>query len=718
MDKVLSLTDLAGLSRRPSLNLKRQHSSSSPCPREESNKRQRVRSTSKPPSIPSSEKSTFTNARVSDICLSGQESSADSEAGIEELQFAFSVPENGDFDEDDKRGYSSDTNISATWTLYPNHKTESPHHCTRSSGSSSNHRLYPTSPMEGKPRTSKLFSPGNNIFDYEDPWMAVGVMLGVENTPKSPLKKRDFQKVLAEIPTPVTTPASSNDNVFGRNYNYLTPVLKDPTAQDMSLRSSSTFHSRTVPSPHKFVAGNRDAGGFQIFSPSTRSQPSLPNILHSLVPYPSDEATPTLLSSPTPSSRKHLFDLESSSEVGRQRRLNRSSTMADTTRPASDTIEQDQESEDLPLDSNRCYNDISDYHVDGVGLNDTNSSDYPGSNRSRRAGNTSSFSSPHSVFSHNQQGCLLYPRLQEQCISQFPNYSENTLRIQEVRRDEGPSSLLITPMRFADRELDHESVYARTPLSITAQQCLRTPERRTRNSAYRNKIPHNEKRTLTTRLISPTKARASPFCPVTPVTVGPDISSVEHGYYSPSMIAFHASQSNQLHNSPASSALSVHLDPRTKLSTKLDVSLHHAPARYRSLAPRSGTPTENSVRTPLNRGLPLLLPRSNVGRAAPASQHVLQSLFSKSPSSSDSPARALYRNSNENLTEEFNLQDVRPSSVQKTKIASPVSTYPIAEYKREEIERSADIRSEKLAKRAALCLNLFASDEVEPDSDD
>lgn len=38
MDEVLSLSDLAGLSRRSGRNLKRQHSSSSPCPREESNK--------------------------------------------------------------------------------------------------------------------------------------------------------------------------------------------------------------------------------------------------------------------------------------------------------------------------------------------------------------------------------------------------------------------------------------------------------------------------------------------------------------------------------------------------------------------------------------------------------------------------------------------------------------------------------------------------------
>ncbi|GAW09717.1 protein [Lentinula edodes] len=256
MDQVLSLSDLAGLSRRPGRNLKRQHSSSSPCPREESNKQHKAALLF----LTSSDESTFTSAEVSDLGPSRQESSSDFEEAVVESQFAFNIPDDGVLGKDDEQGHYN--NRFATWTVYPNRKTDSPEmvrHIGTADRSlprlsepkhlnvtltSPSYHVASENPME-YPHISNLSSqttPGSNIFDYEDPWMAIGVMLGVEKTPLKPLKKRDFRKILAEIPTPVATP-TSNVNIFATNH--LVPDLiiagsSSPSQLSDSKTSQST----------------------------------------------------------------------------------------------------------------------------------------------------------------------------------------------------------------------------------------------------------------------------------------------------------------------------------------------------------------------------------------------------------------------------------------------------------------------------------------------
>ncbi|KAK1229090.1 hypothetical protein PQX77_007852 [Marasmius sp. AFHP31] len=46
------------------------------------------------------------------------------------------------------------------------------------------------------------FSFSGNVLDYEDPWKAVGLVLGLEKPPHSPLRPRNFTAILAQIPSP------------------------------------------------------------------------------------------------------------------------------------------------------------------------------------------------------------------------------------------------------------------------------------------------------------------------------------------------------------------------------------------------------------------------------------------------------------------------------------------------------------------------------------
>ncbi|KAE9401519.1 hypothetical protein BT96DRAFT_604126 [Gymnopus androsaceus JB14] len=284
MDNVLSMPDLAGLARRPSRTLKRRHSSSSPCVREETSKRRRA------------------GSQVSDMDLLRHESSSDFEEGLAEPQFAFDIPEDGAFDDDKEEGYSSDTGHSATWTIYPKADTHTSSSSRRNPEphSISDSVASPPTFKESHPNksTSKMIS--GNIFDYEDPWTAVGVMLGIEDTPQTPLKKRDFRKVLAAIPTPLSTPAlgeaenydlDDGDEV-GASRAHTGGVLKNSNGDHHSQSSQTSGTAGLPTSNHNVdVSRNRGQNPFQIFSPATQSKPNLPNILHWLVPYSSDTSS-------------------------------------------------------------------------------------------------------------------------------------------------------------------------------------------------------------------------------------------------------------------------------------------------------------------------------------------------------------------------------------------------------------------------------------------
>ncbi|KAJ3867018.1 hypothetical protein EV359DRAFT_78979 [Lentinula novae-zelandiae] len=748
MDEVLSLSDLAGLSRRPGRNLKRHHSSCSPCPREESSKQHKAALQF----LTSSDSSTFTSTEVSDLGPSRRESSSDFEEAVVESQFAFNIPDDGVLGKDDKQGYSSDNNISATWTVYPNRKTDSPEmtryigpadrsshrplsrlsepkHLNVTSSSPSYH-VNSDNPME-YPHTSNSFSqttPESNIFDYEDPWMAIGVMLGVEKTPLKPLKKRDFRKILAEIPTPVATP-TSNVNIFATN-----DLVPDIIACSSSPSQLSDSKVRVSPSTYANTDAARNQ--FRIFSPSVQTQPIFPNTFRSLVPYSSDEAIFDPLSSPTDVNRLQPV-LDFSIDPGRGIANQAQSDILTNIRPRSGSSEFSSPNyaregkagsylapeQELPLFPNLCN------------VLDVNTNDHRASNRAADLSSSPLFG--HSLYSSSShlRGQVL-PRHRRQ--RHEPTHMHNHHHVpgglsdfQGVAASQGgdPSSPLLTPIQFAlsPRRSNFDSKYhVDFPFSAIAQagdEHLHTPEQRTRIGTYKNRTPHDDTDAPTIRLVTTTKQSTA----ASPSIVNPDVSS-------PNDLQLHASQSDQLRDDRRFAPASMpRLNPRTKLSTELDTSLHRAPARYRSPAVCPTNATENLPRTPQTRISPLLS-RFNASHAIPSSQSTLPTLFLKSP------ARRSARNYfHENTSKETDFQDTRQSTRednQKTKIVFPTPARSIvrdsASKPEEEDVRerglvesnvskqpipSAEVGSEKHSSREALRFSLFVDDEIVSDSE-
>ncbi|KAJ8072659.1 hypothetical protein PM082_016218 [Marasmius tenuissimus] len=58
------------------------------------------------------------------------------------------------------------------------------------------------SPLHCTDHFMPKFTFSGNVLDYEDPWKAVGLVLGLEKPPHSPLKPRNFTAMLAQIPSP------------------------------------------------------------------------------------------------------------------------------------------------------------------------------------------------------------------------------------------------------------------------------------------------------------------------------------------------------------------------------------------------------------------------------------------------------------------------------------------------------------------------------------
>ncbi|KAJ4495165.1 hypothetical protein C8J55DRAFT_554810 [Lentinula edodes] len=748
MDEVLSLSDLAGLSRRPGRNLKRQHSSSSPCPREESHKQHKTALQF----LTSSDESTFTSAEVSDLGPSRQESSSDFEEAVVEAQFAFNIPDDDVLGKDDEHGHSSDNNGFATWTVYPNRKTDSPE-MVRHIGpadrslprlsepkhlnvtlTSPSYHVASENPME-YPHISNLSSqttPGSNIFDYEDPWMAIGVMLGVEKTPLKPLKKRDFRKILAEIPTPVATP-TSNVNIFATNH--LVPDLIIAGSSSPSQLSDSKV--RVSPSTH----ANTDAAQnpFRIFSPSVQTQPIFPNAFHSLVPYSSDEAIFDHLSSATHVNRSQPV-LDFSIDQGRGIVNQTQSDMLTNIRPRSGSSKFSSPNYGHEGKADSSYL-VSEHELPLLpnlrnDLDDVNTNDHRASNRAAHLSSSPLFGrSLYSSSSHTRRGQALPLDLHRRQRHELTHMHDlhhvqgGPSNFQEVAASQGGdhSSPLLTPIQFAlsPRRLNFDpKCHVDFPFSAIAEagdEYLHTPEQRTRIGTYKNRTPHDDTGPPTIRLVTTTKQSTA----ASPSIVNSDVSS-------PNDLQLHASQSDQLRDNRRFAPASIpRLNPRTKLSTELDTSLHRAPARYRSPAVCPTNATENLPRTPQTRRSPLFS-RFNASHAVPLSQSTLATLFL------NSPARQSARNhSHENTSKEIDIQDNRQSTRednQKTEIPTPArSIFQDSTSKPEDEEvrerglaesnvgeqpvPSAEAGSEKHSSRVALRFSLFADDEIESDSE-
>ncbi|KIK62430.1 hypothetical protein GYMLUDRAFT_84372 [Collybiopsis luxurians FD-317 M1] len=282
MDQVLSIPNLAGLSKRPRPSMRRQRSSSSPCAREETRKRRRTAEieTGSPLMRPSSVNAKFGDN--TDLDLIGQRTYSDFGSSLADSQFTPARGRGGENQE-----YSSDTSQQESWTVYPranvksNVTLSSSHRSWQSSDPPHPNVKDASSHHEDDPnyRSSLALensgghnlgsvtadSPQTNIFDYEDPWTAIGVLLGIEKPPNTPLKKRDIRKVLAEIQTPLPTP-------------------KADAQQEAPLKLPTSIRAKNA---------NWDAESdpFKIFSPNNRHQSVLPGLLHSLIPYNSSEVS-------------------------------------------------------------------------------------------------------------------------------------------------------------------------------------------------------------------------------------------------------------------------------------------------------------------------------------------------------------------------------------------------------------------------------------------
>ncbi|KAF9075495.1 hypothetical protein BDP27DRAFT_1315142 [Rhodocollybia butyracea] len=291
MDNILLMPDLAGLSRiHKNRGVKRRRSSSSPCAREEISKRYIKEMPLSPDLRPP-----CGNIESGDMDFPHHQPAL--ELGIAQAQFAFDVPGNGEssgLDGFNIEGYSSDNSQPSAWTNISS--STSSHSRTKRRGSPLDQEGHIPIPSTSTPQVGP-----SNLFDYEDPWKAIGVMLGIEGTPQTPLKMRNIRQVLAEIPTPVLfrTPAQDED------------ILCLEYDGGNSPRPASTLIDGTN------AERNRELNPFQIFSPLGQSQQFLPNVLHSLLPYASDTSSkpPT---SPSRMPRTHAHDHGSSDPRGEE----------------------------------------------------------------------------------------------------------------------------------------------------------------------------------------------------------------------------------------------------------------------------------------------------------------------------------------------------------------------------------------------------------------
>ncbi|KAJ3829904.1 hypothetical protein F5880DRAFT_142684 [Lentinula raphanica] len=723
MDKILSLPDLAGVSKLIKRK-RRQSSSSSPCPRQESNKRSRVRSPSR--LLPSSNDSMSTNVEVSET---RQESYSDFEEAIDEPQFNFNVPEEGGLVTNDEHGYYS---ISTTWNVYP--KCPGISHRTRSSDTSSHQSpCWISAPKLDNPISDCHCD--NNIFDYEDPWMAVGVMLGIESTPKRPLKKRDIRKVLAEIPTPMSTPSLDVKSIE------LHP--KDSTARYVSSSPSSPSLRNSNPKPslvtHDFKTNSnatQDAvGTFSgvALQPSVRPMHSL----YSLLPYSSDEATSNPPSSPIHAIRSglpiNMFSAHSS-ETEWQGIIDESNTIASAGSEFNSFVSLQGGAGD-EQDANELFFGHDDgafrpHDGDCVDLDDARSDTsfcIPNS-RHRTVKSSPLFTSP--LFGTSPYSLSNRELHRQDCgknIDDIHIEYDSVSLPQEVslhQRNEGSASPMITPMRFASPTItfDPYPVDGRSYLPDFPQPShddFHTPQQRNNTSIYYKNLQVSSDATSNRRLVTPARQQASVFSPrysasrVRMSNNKTPSNALEHTELSQSISPVHASTFNVSHSpstqindqnfTPASSARS---DPRTKLSTELNRTLHRAPPRYKSPA-RLVHSIETNSSTPLARRSPWVPFDSNfnVVRAS-------------SPMLSSRPCDYALRK----LSNDFNLQHDAPQSEDTRKMNIRSSTItpkemPLVKPHSTTGNTESTVGREKPASRAALCLSLFADDDVDSDSD-
>ncbi|KAF5392336.1 hypothetical protein D9757_001429 [Collybiopsis confluens] len=260
--QVLSIPDLAGLSACPGQRMKRQRSSSSPCARDKSTKCQACLLPLKIAEFPL--EPLYAQSPSADeehvhlhMNISHQGSYSDFEAGLTESGA------HADF------GHSSDTGDSTLWATYPSTPPK-PHHTVSITLQGLTEVRSPQNALNSLSGNIPSDSSVPNLFDYEDPWKALELMLGMAKTPNTPLKKRDIRKMLAEIQTPLSTPGVNDmDNepsrIFSPRPGFQTNLLhsllpystSEPSASPLSYHSPLHSHRRFDPSLHSISSHGR-----------------------------------------------------------------------------------------------------------------------------------------------------------------------------------------------------------------------------------------------------------------------------------------------------------------------------------------------------------------------------------------------------------------------------------------------------------------------------
>ncbi|KAL0574048.1 hypothetical protein V5O48_007912 [Marasmius crinis-equi] len=108
------------------------------------------------------------------------------------------------------------------------------------------------------------FSFSGNVFDYEDPWKAVGLVLGVHKTPETPPRTRDFTAMLAQIPSPnpdSSSPAHENehqpDSLFSWYSDLEDQMVNDPDDQEVREWMAQTASGSGSHSPEMQLDDHR-----------------------------------------------------------------------------------------------------------------------------------------------------------------------------------------------------------------------------------------------------------------------------------------------------------------------------------------------------------------------------------------------------------------------------------------------------------------------------
>ncbi|KAG7444869.1 uncharacterized protein BT62DRAFT_921111 [Guyanagaster necrorhizus] len=176
-----------------------------------------------------------------------------------------------------------------------------PHHLGSHTTSSISSKLFPssapsqrkshipipndsTSSLETLPVTSSLqTSFSGNIFDYDDPWTAMGVILGLKSAPSTPVQDMDNTSALAEHPRP---PA------LGHQRRRVRLIAYSPVSSSEGIPVASSHSSDNIPPP---IVDHDDQSDDFHFSEDDNNHDFEDQYTHDIPSYLHQNFSPSLL---------------------------------------------------------------------------------------------------------------------------------------------------------------------------------------------------------------------------------------------------------------------------------------------------------------------------------------------------------------------------------------------------------------------------------------